>query len=67
MESIRFTKKTWDGLERRKRRRRVEDLKQCKLCGVFFSWESCGLICSACAHKSTAPFQKKGRMVNIII
>jgi len=66
MRSINFTKKTWDGRERRKGARRSEDLKKCVFCGVFFSWKSCSPICSLCAHKLIALYQNKGKIVDIL-
>lgn len=66
MRSISFNEKTWDGhRERRTRPRRAEDLKKCICCDVFFSWKSCGQICSGCGHKLIALNQGKGKILNI--
>jgi len=67
MKSISFTKKSWDGHERRRIRRRAEDLKECKICGVFFFWESCAHTCLECAQKLIIPYKSKGKIVNIIV
>jgi hypothetical protein len=66
LELISSTKETWDGYERRKIRRRAEDLKQCKFCVVFFSWESCGPSCLECTHKLIILYKSKGKIVDIL-
>ena len=66
MNSISSTKKTWDGHERRKIKRRAEDLRQCKLCSVFFFWESCDPTCIECAHKLIILYTSKGKIVDIV-
>ena len=61
-----FSKRTWNGYERRTKARRAEDLKRCVLCNIHFPWEYSIPVCSACAEKLLGMYNHKGKIVNII-
>jgi len=61
-----FTRKIWNGYDRRTKARRAEDLKRCVLCNIHFSWKHSTPVCSACADKLSVMYQNKGKIVNTI-
>ena len=67
MGSTKFYRKTWGGSERRKKTRRIEDLKKCVVCDSYFSWESSSPICCVCGHKLVAMQQDRGKIVDILV
>jgi len=66
VKSLNLSIQSWDGHERRKRARRTEDVQRCIFCNEFFSWHSCGPICSACVPIILSSYKRRGVIIDII-
>ena len=61
-----YTVESWNGIERRRRDRRGEEVKKCFNCGVYISLRDCISMCPDCGKK-VIPLHKKSNYIDIYI